>query len=81
MHKDSCAVAASSGHLDALKLLHECGGKLSHSTIRSAAECWHADCFKYLLDNGCPINVAECMEVTFCEEIKDILVGLAAINN
>ena len=49
----ACACAAESGHLDALKYLHENGVPWDFHTCAFARENNHLECLVYALDNGC----------------------------
>ena len=48
--------AATSGHLDCLKYLHETAkAPWNYLAVREAHENNHPECLQYLLDNDCPL--------------------------
>jgi len=51
---DVCSVAASNGHLDVLKYLHEYGCPWDSDTFLYARECDRIDCFNYAIEKKCP---------------------------
>ena len=50
----TCTCAAETGHLPALKYLHENGCPWDRNTYWYAADRKHWDCLQYLVDNKCP---------------------------
>ena len=50
----TCSEAASNGHLDCLKYLHENGYPLAEDTCSLAALGGYLNCLKYAHENGCP---------------------------
>ena len=51
---DACSNAASNGHLDVLKYLHEHGCPWDWETLWEARECNRIDCFNYAIEQKCP---------------------------
>lgn len=49
--------AASEGHLDCIKYLHQNVGLWDHTATWWAVNYGHYDCLKYLHENGYPWNI------------------------
>ncbi|ATZ80083.1 ankyrin repeat/DNA polymerase domain-containing protein [Bodo saltans virus] len=56
-----CANAASKGHLECLKYLHENGCPLNWTTCAYAAKNGYLECLKYAHENGCPWGLCTCL--------------------
>ena len=53
---ETCANAASNGHLDCLVYAHEQGCPWDEFTSQAAAYYGHLDCLQYAYEHGCPWN-------------------------
>jgi hypothetical protein len=53
---DPCGAAASTGHLECLKYLHQSGVHWDERTCSYASTNGHFDCLRYAHENGCPWN-------------------------
>ncbi|XP_016660929.1 uncharacterized protein LOC103309781 [Acyrthosiphon pisum] len=61
-----CAEAASSGHIDCMKLAHEIGvpwdtmSRANDNACDQAAKSGYLECLRYAWENGCPWDVDTC---------------------
>ena len=56
----ACVYAATNGHLECLKYLHENGCPWDERTFSTATLNGHLECLKYLHENGCPWDESAC---------------------
>ena len=62
-NEDACSIAASRGHLEVLKYLHQNGCPWNKQACSDAAYRGHLEVLKYLHQNGCPWNEQACLRI------------------
>ena len=67
---DTCLHAASNGHLECLKYLHERGCPWNEETCQNAAEKGHLECLKYAHEHGCRWDELTCGAAAYVNEIE-----------
>lgn len=56
-----CIFAASGGHLECLRFLHESANcQMNENVCQEAAKGGHVECLKYAVEQGCPVAVKTC---------------------
>ncbi|ATZ81196.1 ankyrin repeat domain-containing protein [Bodo saltans virus] len=65
-----CTNAASKGHLECLKYLHENDCPWDEETCEYAASKGHLECLKYAHENGCPCDINTCLNAAYYGQLE-----------